>query len=108
MDADHDSVLLRTGADVVGQLDAFGQLQIGQMQRLAQTRWVRSTSINSGKSLGKQAISMSIKARLTTPPCCLTPRELLSLVKCSGICTRNWRSALTRRKSICMIDGLNG
>jgi hypothetical protein len=29
--------------------------------------------MNSGKSLGRQAISMSISARLITPPCCLTP-----------------------------------
>jgi hypothetical protein len=78
MDADYDRVLLGTGGNVIRQLHPIRQLQIGQMNRIAHAQTqLRSTSMNSGKSLGRQAISMSINARLTTPPCCLTPREAL-------------------------------
>ena len=55
-----------------------------------------STSMNSGRSLGRQETSTSLRMCDTSPPCDLTPGETASPLKCSGMLMRIFSLSSTR------------
>ena len=60
-----------------------------------------STSMNSGKSFGRQDTSTSVRMCDTMPPCDLTPGDTAAPVKCSGMLMRIFSFSSTRWKSTC-------
>jgi hypothetical protein len=68
----------------------------------------RSTSMNSGRSFGRQEIVTSLSSCVMTEPASLPAGEVVWLTKCSGTRTRIASFSDTRWKSRCRICGLNG
>ena len=60
------------GAQLHG-FHAVRQLQLRQVNRVADCRFARSTSMNSGRSSGRQMMSISFITWFTTPPPVFTP-----------------------------------
>ena len=57
--------------------------------------------MNSGRSSGKQVMSISFSTWLTTPPWSFTPGDFSALMKCSGTFMCSFLSFSTRWKSTC-------
>ena len=55
--------------------------------------------MNSGRSSGKQVMSISFRTWLTTPPWSFTPGDFSALVKCSGTSMCSFLFFCTRWKS---------
>ena len=68
----------------------------------------RSTSMYSGRSLGRQDTSTSVRLWEITTPAVLAAGDVSLLRKCSGTLTRRASFSFTRRKSMCIINCLNG
>ena len=68
---------------------------------LPMSRCPMSTSMNPGRSSGKQVMSSSLMTWLATPPCSFTPGETSALMKCSGTFMWIFLSLETRWKSTC-------
>src|SRR5688572_21136289 len=86
----------------------FGSLRSRAWTELPTERLPRSTSMNSGRSSGKQAMSISFRTSLTTPPWSFTPGDFSALVKCSGTSMCSFLFFCTRWKSTCWTCGLYG
>src|SRR5688572_6479445 len=66
---------------------------------------LRSTSMNSGRSSGRQVMSISFCTWLTTPPWSFTPGDFSALTKCSGTFMCSFLFFSTRWKSTCSTCG---
>jgi hypothetical protein len=63
--------------------------------------------MNSGRSLGRQVTSTSVRLWETLPPA-FTPFEVVSLSKCRGTIIRSLSPSVTRWKSMCRMKGFAG
>src|SRR6185295_3616702 len=86
----------------------FGRVSSRTCSDLPTARLPRSTSMNSGRSPGRQAMSSSFSTWLTTPPCSFTPGDFSALTKCSGTFMWIFLSLETRWKSMCCTCGFHG
>src|SRR5882672_7544019 len=68
----------------------------------------RSTWTNSGRSAGRQRISMSFRTWVMRPPCSLIAGDFSALTKCSGTLMWIFWSAATRWKSMCCTSAFHG
>src|SRR5688572_28444152 len=83
----------------------FGSLRSRACTELPTARPPRSTSTNSGRSSGKQVMSISFSTWLTTPPWSFTPGDFSALMKCSGTFMCSFLFFSTRWKSTCCTCG---
>jgi hypothetical protein len=85
---DHDGDVVFLAQLQLRDLDAGRQLQLGQVDDVADGQVRQIDSMNSGRSFGRQLTSTSFSSCRTTTSAALPAGDLSSLRKCSGTAAR--------------------